>query len=215
MNTFITFEGVEGSGKSTQIQLLGAHLQSLGLPHVLTREPSGTPIGQKIGDILFHRGSSGMFPQTELLLFCAARAQHVREVVLPALAEGKWVLCDRYADATFAYQAAGRGLESAFVQELNNYSAESLQPSLTLLFDLPVETGLSRAAKRDSQLKDPAAADRFEQEKRDFHDRVRQKYLALWRENPERITVIDADRPVDAIATDVRQIVCDFIARPR
>ena len=211
MNKFITFEGVEGSGKSTQIKRLGEYLRENNIPVVLTQEPSGTPIGRKIGDILFNRGHQTMCPETELLLFCAARAQHVRETVQPALKSGKYVLCDRFSDATFAYQAAGRGLDPVFVTTINDYCSQQLKPSLTLLFDLPVETGLQRAGWRDAALQDPAAADRFEKEKLDFHQRVRQGYHRLCCAEPERFQVIDASRTVDAIALDVRRHVMDFI----
>ncbi len=213
MNRLITFEGVEGSGKSTQVKLLGEYLLTQNVARILTLEPSGTPIGRQIGDILFNRKSSAMCPETELLLFFAARAQHVREVVIPALEAGQWVLCDRFSDATFAYQAAGRGLDENFITRVNDYSARNLAPALTLLFDLPVETGLLRAGKRDIQLADPSAADRFEREKLDFHNRVRDKYLNLSRENPERFRVIDADRAVGDVALDVRRHVMDFINR--
>jgi len=213
MNKFITFEGVEGSGKSTQVKLLGEYLTGKNIPVLLTQEPSGTPIGRKIGDILFNRGHQAMCPETELFLFCAARAQHVREVVWPALKEGKYVLCDRFSDATFAYQAAGRGLDLDFIRTINNYCAERLKPDLTLLFDLPVETGLQRAGQRDIKLKDPSVADRFEKEKLDFHNRVRQGYLNLCAAEPGRFRVIDAARTVDMIAQDTRRHVMEFINR--
>lgn len=213
MDRLITFEGVEGSGKSTQVKLLGEYLHSQNVAHILTLEPSGTAIGRHIGDILFNRKSSAMYPETELLLFFAARAQHVREIVIPALSAGKWVICDRFSDATFAYQAAGRGLDESFITLVNDYSANRLKPALTLLFDLPVETGLARAGKRDIQLADPSAADRFEREKIDFHNRVRDKYLGLFHENPGRFCVIDATRSVEDVAVDVRRQVTDFINR--
>jgi len=213
MNKFITFEGVEGSGKSTQVKLLGEYLTGKNIPVLLTQEPSGTPIGRKIGDILFNRGHQAMCPETELFLFCAARAQHVREVVWPALKEGKYVLCDRFSDATFAYQAAGRGLDLDFIRTINNYCAERLKPDLTLLFDLPVETGLQRAGRRDAELQDPSSADRFEKEKLDFHNRVRQGYLSLCATEPGRFRVIDAARTVDMIAQDTRRHVMEFINR--
>ena len=215
MNKFITFEGVEGSGKSTQVKLLGEYLTGKNIPVLLTQEPSGTPIGRKIGDILFNRGHHAMCPETELFLFCAARAQHVREVVWPALKEGKYVLCDRFSDATFAYQAAGRGLDPDFIRTINDYCAKNLKPDLTLLFDLPVETGLQRAGRRDAWLKDPSVADRFEKEKLDFHNRVRQGYLSLYATEPERFRLIDAAQTVDMIAQDTRRHVMEFINRQR
>lgn len=213
MNRLITFEGVEGSGKSTQIKLLGEYLSGQNIPYILTQEPAGTAIGRKIGEILFNRRHQAMCPETELLLFFAARAQHVRETVIPALEAGRWVLCDRFSDATFAYQEAGRGLDHDFITTINDYSAVKLIPALTLLFDLPVEAGLARAGVRDNKLADPSAADRFEREKLDFHNRVREKYLSLARENSGRFRVIDADRQIPDIAADVRGHVMDFIRK--
>ncbi|HPC85440.1 MAG TPA: dTMP kinase [Smithellaceae bacterium] len=215
MKAFITFEGVEGSGKSTQIKRLGDHLAEEKIPVLLTQEPTGTSIGRKIGDILFHREHADLCPETELLLFLAARAQHVREVILPALQSGKIVLCDRYSDATFAYQAAGRGLDPAFVAAANDYCSMQVRPALTLLFDLPVETGLERAGRRDARRKDPACADRFEREKLDFHNRVRQAYLNLSAAEPERFRFIDASKNEDEIALEVRRHVMDFINQQR
>ncbi|MRR17039.1 MAG: dTMP kinase [Deltaproteobacteria bacterium] len=213
MDKFITFEGVEGSGKSTQLKLLGAYLIEKNVRVVMTQEPGGTAIGRRIGDILFNRGHRAMCPETELLLFCAARAQHVREVIRPALADGKYVLCDRFSDATFAYQAAGRGLAADFIETINDYCALHLKPALTLLFDLPVETGLRRAGRRDAELADPSSADRFEKEALDFHIRVRQAYLTLCAYDPERFRIIDASRTVDEIAGDVRRHVMEFMGR--
>lgn len=215
MNKFITFEGVEGSGKSTQLRRLGEYLNGKNIPVILTQEPSGTPIGRKIGDILFDRGHQAMCPETELFLFFAARAQHVREVIQPALNDGKHVLCDRFSDATFAYQAAGRGLDFHFIKTVNDYCAQQLKPDLTLLFDLPVETGLQRAGRRDAQLKDPSVADRFEKEKIDFHNRVRQGYLKICSSDPGRFQVIDAARSVDEVAADVCRHVMAFINQQR
>ncbi|HOC59382.1 MAG TPA: dTMP kinase [Smithellaceae bacterium] len=212
MNKLITLEGGEGSGKSTQAKILLSYFQKRQIPVVLTQEPSGTPIGRKIGDILFHRNHVSIFPETELLLFCAARAQHVREIVRPALASGKHVLCDRFSDATFAYQAAGRGLNSDFITLVNDYCAQDVKPDLTLLFDLPAEEGLRRARLRDDQLADPSTADRFEKEKLDFHNRVRQAYLRRCKEEPERFRLLDASRTVEEIALDVQRHVLEFLS---
>ncbi|MDD4356682.1 MAG: dTMP kinase, partial [Smithellaceae bacterium] len=200
---------------STQLRRLGEYLTGKNIPDIMTQEPSGTPIGRKIGDILFDRGHKAMCPETELFLFFAARAQHVREVILPALGEGKYVLCDRFSDATFAYQAVGRGLDFDFVKTVNDYCARHLKPDLTLLFDLPVETGLQRAGRRDAQLKDPSAADRFEKEKIDFHNRVRKGYLEICSSDPGRFQVIDAARSVDEVAVDVSRHVMTFIKQQR
>lgn len=211
MNKLITLEGGEGSGKSTQAKLLLAYLQQNHIAAILTQEPAGTSIGQKIGDILFHRGHSSMCPETELLLFCAARAQHVREVILPALTAGKYVLCDRFSDATFAYQAAGRGLNEDFIALVDDYCAKQLKPGLTLLFDLPPEVGLQRAARRDERLPDPAAIDRFEKEKLDFHNRVRQAYLSRCRTWPGRFRLLDASRTVEEVACEVRRYAREYL----
>jgi dTMP kinase len=211
MGKFITFEGIEGSGKSTHIKLLAGFLNDEKIPALVTQEPAGTEIGRKIGDILFNRRHREMFSETELLLFCAARAQHVREVIMPALAAGKYVLCDRFSDATFAYQSAGRGLDADFIRTLNDYCAPGLKPDLTLLFDLPVEAGLQRAARRDAKLHDPSLADRFEREKIDFHHRVRDGYESLKRAEPARFRVIDSTQAVGLVAQDVRRLVMDFI----
>lgn len=211
MNRFITFEGIEGCGKSTQIRLAAQYLIEKNIPMRQTQEPSGTDIGRKIGGILFNRGHHAMCSETEVLLFFAARAQHVREVILPALAEGQWVLCDRFSDATFAYQGAGRGLDLAFLNRINGYCAPQLKPTMTLLFDCPVEIGLERAKKRDDQLENPAFSDRFEREKIEFHNRVRQGYLRLSQEEPARFRLIDAARDEHSIQQDVRACMMECI----
>jgi dTMP kinase len=192
MNKLITFEGIEGSGKSTQIKLVAEHLIKMNAPILITQEPSGTDIGRKIGGILFNRGHYYMCSETEAFLFCAARAQHVREIIMPALKEGRIILCDRFSDATFAYQGFGRGLNHDFIKLINDYSSMMLKPNLTLLFDLPVETGLKRAMDRDNLLKDSSSSDRFERENVDFHNRVREGYLTLHKNEPERFRLIDA-----------------------
>ena len=148
MGRFITFEGSEGCGKTTQIGLAAAWLKERGIPFLTTAEPGGTPLGRMIREILLNRSSCTIGAEAELLLFAAARAQHVRETILPALNEGTWVLCDRFADATVAYQGFGRGLDTGVIRILNAFSAVSLKPDMTLLLDLPVTTGLARAEKR-------------------------------------------------------------------
>ena len=164
MAKFVTFEGGEGSGKTTQIRLAADWLKERGIPVLATAEPGGTPLGRKIREILLNRGAWTIGAEAELLLFAAARAQHVRETILPALEAGQWVLCDRFADATLAYQGFGRGLDIAFIRDLNAFSSLSLMPDLTLLFDLPVEIGLARAENRAAGVRPEAAEDRFEQE---------------------------------------------------
>jgi len=207
----ITFEGIEGSGKSTQIKLVAEYLVEKNVPIIVTQEPSGTDIGRKIGSILFNSEHYYMCAETEMFLFCAARAQHVREKILPALEQNKVVLCDRFSDATYAYQGAGRGLDHEFIKLINDYSALHLKPDLTLLFDLPVEIGLQRATDRNNRLKEPSSIDRFERENIDFHQRIRDGYLNILRNDPQRFRLIDANQDVNAIQEEVRRHISDFI----
>ena len=213
MNKLITFEGIEGSGKSTQMRLVSRYLMEKQIPLLITQEPAGTDIGRKIGGILFHPEHHYMCAETEALLFCAARAQHVREVILPALRQSRFVLCDRYSDATFAYQGTARGLNMELLKAINDFSAPGLQPGLTLLFDLPVAAGLQRAAERDGLLKDSSSSDRFERESLDFHERVRRGYLKSLENEPQRFRLIDAARDIDRVQEDVRRQITDFIGR--
>jgi dTMP kinase len=207
----ITFEGIEGSGKSTQIKLVAEYFVEKNVPIIVTQEPSGTDIGRKIGSILFNSEHYYMCAETEMFLFCAARAQHVREKILPALEQNKVVLCDRFSDATYAYQGAGRGLDHEFIKLINDYSALHLKPDLTLLFDLPVEIGLQRATDRNNRLKEPSSIDRFERENIDFHQRIRDGYLNILRNDPQRFRLIDANQDVNAIQEEVRRHISDFI----
>ncbi len=203
MRRFVTFEGIEGCGKTTQIRLAALWLKERGIPFLTTAEPGGTPLGLKIREILLNRGAWTIGAEAELLLFAAARAQHVRETILPALAEDRWVLCDRFADATLAYQGFGRGLDRAFIRTLNAFSALTLRPDMTILFDTPVETGLDRARKRTAGIRPEAAEDRFEQEERAFHERIREGYLTLAAEDPERFRIIDGAAGIDTIHAGV------------
>jgi dTMP kinase len=207
----ITFEGIEGSGKSTQIKLVAGYLAEKQVPHIVTQEPTGTDIGRQIGNILFNRQHSHLCAEAEMFLFCAARAQHVREVIGPALEQNKVVLCDRFSDATYAYQGFGRGLNQEFIRQVNDYSAMHIKPDMTLLFDLPVEAGLQRANQRNNRLKEPAATDRFEREKLEFHQRIRDGYLHIMKNDPGRFRLIDAALNVDAIQKEVRRHIIDFI----
>jgi len=207
----ITFEGIEGSGKSTQIKLVAEYFVKKNVPIIVTQEPSGTDIGRKIGSILFNSEHYYMCAETEMFLFCAARAQHVREKIMPALEQNKVVLCDRFSDATYAYQGAGRGLDHEFIKLINDYSALHLKPGLTLLFDLPVEIGLQRATDRNNHLKEPSSIDRFERENIDFHRRIREGYLNILRNDPQRFRLIDANQDVNAIQEEVRRHISDFI----
>ena len=197
MIRFLTFEGIEGSGKTTQIQLLSNALDERGRDHVLTREPGGTPIGDQIRKVVLHPSNSAITPACELMLYAAARAQHIEQVIRPALEEGRLVLCDRFADATCAYQGFGRGLSLVLIEQLHTLDVLSLKPDRTLVFDLDAATALRRARGRE----DPASRDesRFEQQDLPFHERVRQGYLELARREPQRFVVVDASGGVDAV----------------
>ena len=211
MKKLITFEGIEGSGKSTQIKLVAEYLSRRNVSLIVTAEPSGTDIGRKIGSILFNREHNNMCAETEMFLFCAARSQHVREIIMPALKQNKVVLCDRFSDATYAYQGAGRGLDNKFIKLINDYSSMLLKPDLTLLFDLPVEIGLQRANRRNDNLKESSSIDRFEKENMDFHRRIREGYLNILNNDPDRFRLIDANRDVETIQKDVRTCINNFI----
>ena len=203
MGKFVTFEGGEGSGKTTQIKLAADWLREHGIPVVATAEPGGTPLGRKIREILLNRKSYTIGAEAELLLFAAARAQHVREIILPALKAGQWILCDRFADATLAYQGFGRGLDAGFIRTLNALSTQSLKPDLTFLFDLPVEVGLTRAEKRAAGGRPEAAEDRFEREERIFHERIREGYLNLASEEPERFRIINGAAGIEKVQREI------------
>jgi len=207
---FITFEGIEGSGKSTQIARLASRLQEAGRPVVVTREPGGCRVADAIRSILLSPEHAGMVPRAELLLYAAARAQHVEEVIRPALAAGRWVLCDRFVDATLAYQGYGRGLDPALIEQLNLLATGGLMPDLTLLLDLPAEDGLSRARERNA-LRPESNDDRFEREAMDFHRKVRDGYLRL-AEGESRFRRIEAGHSPERVQELVAAAVSSFIA---
>jgi len=205
--SFITFEGVEGCGKTTQIGLLADTLKKAGKKTLLTREPGGCPISDKIRAILLDAGNSEMTPKTELLLYAAARAQHIDEVIRPALASGAIVLCDRFTDATIAYQGFGRGLDQNLIKDLNETATTDCRPDLTVLIDCPAETGLKRAIAR---IEAGTASDskhlreeRFERESLEFHQRVRNGYLQIAADSAERFIVIDGQGSVAEIAAEI------------
>ena len=198
---FVTFEGIEGSGKTTQLRRLSAHLAASRVPHLVTREPGGTPLADEIRGLLLAPRDEAVFPETELLLYEAARAQHVRGLIFPALLGGRTVLCDRFCDATTAYQAHARGIDPGRVEELNRLASPDLVPDLTLLFDLPPETGFARIARSGR------AADRLERESLDFHRSVREGYLRLAEREPARVVRIDASVPEEEVFRTVLRVV--------
>lgn len=208
---FITFEGVEGSGKTTQIRLAGEFLRERGLAVVMTQEPGGTPLGDRIRELLLNRGGFDISGETEVFLFAAARAQHTGTVIRPALEAGKIVLCDRYSDATIAYQAYGRGLPLEPVREICRIASGGLAPQLTLLFDLPVEEGLERAFRRIAGREDSLREDRFEREHLDFHRRIREGYLAIARQEPDRVQVLDASKGIEPTRREVQSVLSAFL----
>ncbi len=197
---FITIEGIEGCGKSTQIKLLAEYLQNKGHTVVVTREPGGTPLAERIRSLVMDKGEEPVAPLTELFLYEAARAQHVNRVIVPALLRNEIVLCDRYADSTSAYQGAGRNLGDDFIAMLNRLAAGSAWPDRTFILDMPVEDGLRRAHLRGSN-------DRMMAETLAFHQRIRDEFLDLARREPERITVVDACGSVEEIQRDLRSYV--------
>jgi dTMP kinase len=212
MAFFITFEGIEGCGKSTQVALLARHLSKAGHAVMTTREPGGCPIADQVRDILLDAANRDMAPVTELLLYAAARAQHVNEIVAPALESGQIVLCDRFTDATVAYQGYGRGLDLAVIEVLNRMARGNIRPDLTILVDCPVEIGLSRAMARIN-VSSGAREERFELESLQFHRKVREGYLSLSQMEPDRFIVIDGSRTIEETETAIASAVIDRLPR--
>ena len=198
----ITLEGPEGSGKSTQAQIMIRRLGELGIEAIYTREPGGTMLGEAIRDILQHN-AAGETPceRAELLLFEASRNQLVEKVIRPALAKGTWVICDRFIDSTTAYQGYGRGLPIDEVQAINSFAINWIAPDLTLLLDLNIDTGFERISQRFLQLGE--SADRFEKEERSFHEKVRQGYLSQAETEPERFRIVDASQDPQAVSVNI------------
>ena len=195
---FITFEGIDGAGKSSHVDWLTGFLRQKGLVTHVTREPGGTELGEKLRELLLH---TSMDLETETLLMFAARREHLAKLIEPALARGEWVVCDRFSDATYAYQGGGRGLDRGKVQQLEHWVHGHLQPDLTLLFDLPLDVARERIVLASRVL------DRFEQERADFHERVRQAYLERAHASPTRIHIIDAQKSIDQIRKLLEQII--------
>lgn len=199
---FVSFEGIEGCGKSTQVDRLLGELTGRRVPCVAMREPGGTPLGQQVRAILLDLANADMTPQAELLLYGASRAQLVRAAIRPAFSRGHVVLCDRYADSTLAYQCFGRGLARATVDAVNDVATDGLWPDVTILLDVPVEVGIGRVR---------GEPDRIEREGLDFHQRVRDGFLALAAASPARFFVLDGTEPVDALAVRVAKRVLDSL----
>jgi dTMP kinase len=207
MSLFITFEGGEGSGKSSQAKAIYGRLKRRGIPAILIHEPGSTNLGQKISRLLKWAHNTEISPLGEMLLFNAARSQLVSHVIKPALEEGKIVICDRFADSTLAYQGYGRGLNLDTIEQINSLACQGIQPYITFLLDIPVEAGLARKSQR--------APDRFEKEALAFHQKVRKGYLEMARQEPQRFLVIDARKPKGEIAAIIWQRVNDLISRQK
>jgi dTMP kinase len=205
---FITLEGIEGAGKSTQIATLGAVLRESGVPFLVTREPGGSPIAERIRALLLDRENAGLCDTAELLLVFAARAEHLEKTILPALARGTWVVCDRFTDATYAYQGGGRGVDPERIAILEALVQGDFRPDFTLVFDLPPSVGLARARGRGSP-------DRFEVETERFFEAAREAYLERARRRPDHYRVIDATEPLDRVGARVAEIAADYVASAR
>ena len=197
---FITVEGTEGVGKSTNMAFIETWLNKAGKELIITREPGGTELGEKLRTVLLDAKEQSMCDDTELLLMFAARAQHLQEVILPALDAGKWVLCDRFTDSTYAYQGGGRGIDKARIAQLEQWVQGERRPDMTLILDLPIDVGLERAGKRSEP-------DRFELEKHDFFNKVRDAFLARAESNPQRYTVIDASPAIEEVQRSIQSVL--------
>jgi len=201
---FITIEGTEGVGKTTNIDFIKQWLDDNGISFVNTREPGGTPLAEEIREVLLSNREEQVCSKAELLMMFAGRAQHIDQVIEPQLAMGNWVLCDRFTDATYAYQGAGREMGNALIESLETMVQGSMRPDLTLVLDVPVELGLERAGKRSEP-------DRFELEKTDFFNRVRQAYLSMANNNPQRYKIIDASQTLDLVQLQITDTLNNFL----
>lgn len=202
---FITIEGIEGAGKSTQLAFIQRYITEQGKTLTITREPGGTNLGEQIRTLLLTPTKDGMASDTELLLMFAARAEHVAQVIKPALERGDWVLSDRFTDATFAYQGGGRGINQQRIAEIADWTLNGLQPDLTLLFDLTVELGQQRVLSRNEGI------DRFEQEKIEFFQRIRDCYLERAKQDPNRIKILDASQSITDIESQIAKILDEMM----
>lgn len=197
---FVTLEGIEGVGKTTNMRFLGEYLHEHNIPLLITREPGGTPLADDIRHFLLSEHEEDVLPETELLLIFAARAQHIKNVILPALAAGKLVLCDRFTDTSYAYQGAGRGIAKEKIASLEEVVQDGLKPDMTILFDAHIEVGLSRIQSRDK-------TDRFESETKNFFHKCRQEYLKLAEQEPDRFVTIDASQPITDMQKELVSIL--------
>jgi dTMP kinase len=202
---FITIEGSEGAGKSTNLEYMQQYLEQAGKEVIVTREPGGTPLGESIRELLLGHRHDGMADDCELLLMFAARAEHLQQVIRPALKAGKYVLCDRFTDATYAYQGGGRGIPMERIAALETWVQGDLRPDLTLIFDIPVELGMKRAGQR-------SAPDRFEKQQIEFFERVRETYLARANETPDRYRLIDTSQTLEQVQQDIEKVLSDYLA---
>jgi len=203
---FITLEGGEGAGKSTQLDYVRRRIEAAGICLHVTREPGGTPLAEQIRELLLEHRQEPMAADSELLLVFAARAQHLANLIRPALARGEWVLCDRFTDATYAYQGGGRGIAPARIAVLEDWVQGGLRPDLTLLLDLPVEAGMARAGRR-------GALDRFEREQRAFFERVRAAYLARAAAEADRFRIIDASVDIAGVQRQIDSVLTPLLVR--
>jgi len=210
ISLFITFEGIDGCGKTTQISRFAATLRKRGIPILVTREPGGTEIGQAIRDILLDVDNTNIAPLAELFLYAADRAQHVAEVIKPALAANKWVISDRYFDATIVYQGVTLEHYDGLIEVLNREATLDCQPDITFLLDCPAEVGLERIAKRDQQEK---KRDRFERKTLDFHIKIRYGYLALANKHKDRFRIIDGTLAEQRVAKKIREVISPYLPK--
>ena len=203
--SFISIEGIEGVGKSTNIRFICEFLNRLGIANIATREPGGTPISEQIRDLLLEVSNKSICPMAELLMMFSGRAQHICEIIEPALASGSWVICDRFTDATYAYQGAGRGLSVDLIQQLEILVQGAIRPDLTLIFDIQTNLGLERADQRGNP-------DRFEREDIEFFDRARHCYLTIADASPDRCKLIDASQSIGQVQSEIRDLLEQFVA---
>jgi len=205
----ITIEGQDGAGKSTNVAVIESWLEKQEIEYIQTREPGGTQFGETIRELILNSDDTQFGDKAELLLMFAARAQHIEDVIEPALVQGQWVLCDRFTDATYAYQGGGRGVSMDDISQLENNVQGELRPDLTLLLDLPIELGESRIRLRDNS----SEADRFEQQQQDFKQRVRDTYLSIAKKYPSRVKVIDASNSVSEVKAAVETVLSKFFSQ--